>query len=53
MQPVAAAVFAWALLGEALGPIEVLGGLIVLAGVLVARRANGQRAGQLGMPKAR
>ena len=53
MQPVAAAIFAWALLGEALGPIEVLGGLIVLAGVLVARRANGQRAGQLGMPKAR
>lgn len=53
MQPVAAAVFAWALLGEALGPVEVLGGLIVLAGVLVARRANGQRAGQLGMPKAR
>ncbi len=53
IQPVAAAVFAWALLGEALGPVEALGGLVVIAGVLVARRANGQRAGQPGFPKSR
>jgi drug/metabolite transporter (DMT)-like permease len=53
VQPVAAAMFAWALLGEALGPIQVVGGLIVIAGVLVARRATERNAGQLGMPKSR
>ncbi|MGQ0553210.1 MAG: DMT family transporter [Planctomycetota bacterium] len=40
MQPVCAAVFAWWLLGEALGPQQALGGAIVLLGVLLARRAT-------------
>lgn len=42
VQPVAAAVFAWALLAEALGPLQLVGGAIVIAGVLVARRAATQ-----------
>lgn len=32
-QPVLAAVYAWALLGEAVGPVQMLGGLVVLAGI--------------------
>jgi len=39
VQPLAAAVFAWVLLAEALGPVQLAGGTIVIAGVLVARRA--------------
>ena len=53
VQPLAAAIFAWVLLGEALGPVQALGGLIVISGVLVARRANGRRADQLGTAKVR
>jgi len=40
VQPVAAAVFAWALLGEGLGAWQAVGGTIVLAGVVLARRAS-------------
>lgn len=36
-QPVAAALLAWALLGEPLGPAQVIGGVIVLAGIAQAR----------------
>jgi drug/metabolite transporter (DMT)-like permease len=37
IQPAAAALLAWALLGEALGPLQAIGGGIVLAGILLAR----------------
>jgi drug/metabolite transporter (DMT)-like permease len=40
VQPVMAALFAWLLLGEALAPLQALGGLIVLAGIALARRAQ-------------
>jgi drug/metabolite transporter (DMT)-like permease len=35
--PVAAALFAWPILGEAIGPLQALGGLVVLAGIALAR----------------
>lgn len=41
IQPVTAAVFAWILLGEAIGPAQAIGGLVVLAGIWMARRAGG------------
>lgn len=40
LQPVLSAVFAWLLLSEALTPFQILGGVIVLAGIFVARRAS-------------
>jgi drug/metabolite transporter (DMT)-like permease len=39
-QPVMAALFAWVLLGEGLVPLQVLGGLVVLAGIYLARRGS-------------
>jgi drug/metabolite transporter (DMT)-like permease len=39
-QPVMAAMFAWALLGEALSAPQVAGALVVLAGIFVARRGS-------------
>jgi drug/metabolite transporter (DMT)-like permease len=39
-QPVMAALFAWALLAEALVPLQLAGGLIVLAGIYLARRGS-------------
>ena len=39
-QPVMAALFAWVLLSEALVPLQVAGGLIVLAGIYLARRGS-------------
>jgi drug/metabolite transporter (DMT)-like permease len=41
-QPVMAALFAWALLGESLSAPQVAGGLVVLAGIMLARRASAQ-----------
>lgn len=38
LQPVVAAILAWALLSEAIGPMQALGGAVVLAGIMVARR---------------
>jgi drug/metabolite transporter (DMT)-like permease len=38
IQPVIAAVLAWVLLGEALGASQIAGGLIVIAGIGLARR---------------
>ncbi len=38
IQPVIAAIIAWLLLGEALSPSQIAGGLIVLAGIGFARR---------------
>jgi drug/metabolite transporter (DMT)-like permease len=39
-QPVMAALFAWVLLSEALVPLQLAGGLIVLAGIYLARRGS-------------
>jgi drug/metabolite transporter (DMT)-like permease len=38
LQPVVAAILAWALLSEAIGPMQAIGGAIVLVGILIARR---------------
>jgi drug/metabolite transporter (DMT)-like permease len=43
-QPVLAALFAWALLGEALGWLQFAGGVAVLVGIRVAQRAELGRA---------
>jgi len=40
LQPVLAAIYAWALLGEAIGPAQMLGGLVVLAGIYLAKRGS-------------
>jgi drug/metabolite transporter (DMT)-like permease len=40
LQPVAAALFAWALLGEALGALQVAGGVMVLAGIRLAHQSS-------------
>ena len=42
LQPVIAALFAWMLLGEPLGAMQVAGGAVVLAGIYLARKASGQ-----------
>lgn len=39
LQPVMAALFAWVLLGETLGSIEIAGGIAVLIGIRIAQRA--------------
>ncbi len=41
VQPVAAAAFAWALLNEALGPGRLMGGVLILCGIYLARRGSG------------
>jgi len=41
-QPVMAALFAWALLGESLVALQVAGGAVVLAGIYMARKASSQ-----------
>jgi len=40
LQPVLAAVYAWVLLGEAVGSVQMLGGLVVLAGIYLAKRGS-------------
>lgn len=40
LQPVMAALFAWMLLGEPLGALQLVGGVIVLAGIVLARRGS-------------
>jgi drug/metabolite transporter (DMT)-like permease len=40
LQPVAAALLAWAILGEALGWWQALGGAVVLVGIVLARRGS-------------
>jgi len=40
LQPVMAALFAWVLLGETLGWIEIAGGIVVLAGIRIAHQAE-------------
>jgi drug/metabolite transporter (DMT)-like permease len=41
LQPVMAALLAWLLLGEPLAPLQVAGGVVVLAGIYLARRGSG------------
>jgi drug/metabolite transporter (DMT)-like permease len=41
IEPLTAAILGWAWLGEALGALQAVGGVIVLAGIAVARRASG------------
>jgi drug/metabolite transporter (DMT)-like permease len=40
LEPIVAGAVAWAILGQALGPLQVAGGLIVLAAVAVAQTAR-------------
>jgi drug/metabolite transporter (DMT)-like permease len=40
LQPVIAAFFAWILLGEPLVPLQIAGGIVVLAGIYLARRGS-------------
>ncbi|WP_300303062.1 DMT family transporter [Ferrovibrio sp.] len=40
IQPVAAAFFGWLWLGEGLQPLQMAGGVVVLGGILLARRAQ-------------
>lgn len=40
LQPVMAAIFAWAILGESLAPPQIAGGAMVLAGIYLARRGS-------------
>ncbi|GAA5077108.1 drug/metabolite transporter (DMT)-like permease [Thermocatellispora tengchongensis] len=40
IEVIAGAVIAWVLLGEALGPYQIVGGLIVIAGALLAQTAT-------------
>ncbi len=40
LQPVMAALFAWVLLGEAVGAIQLLGGILVLIGIRIAHQAG-------------
>ena len=45
LQPVMAAVFAWVLLGETLGAVEIAGAVAVLAGIAIAHRAGTPKTG--------
>jgi len=40
LQPAIAACLAWLILGESLGPLQALGSVLVLAGIVIARRAS-------------
>ena len=40
LEPVMATVFAWMILHETIGPIQALGGVLVLVGIFVARRVS-------------
>ncbi len=41
VQPITAAILAWVLFGERLGPVEIAGAALVLAGIATARRGVG------------
>jgi drug/metabolite transporter (DMT)-like permease len=40
LQPVLAAVYAWVLLGEGMGPLQIAGGAVVLLGIYLAKRGS-------------
>ena len=46
LQVIAAAVYAWLLLDERLQPVQLLGGVIVLTGIALARASRGRRRPQ-------
>lgn len=46
IQPIFAAAFAWALLGEAVGALQVAGGIATLVGIGIAHRAGALRSGR-------
>lgn len=39
-QPVMAALLAWLILGEALAPLQIAGGIVVLTGIMIARKGS-------------
>lgn len=43
IQPLTAAIMAWLILGEPIGPFQVVGGAILLAGIFIARRGSMRR----------
>ena len=43
LQPVVAALFAWVLLGETLGEVQLVGALMVLIGIRIAHQAEAKR----------
>lgn len=49
LEVVAGAVIAWVLVGEALGPFQIVGGAVVIAGALLAQTAA-RGAGRSGRP---
>ena len=44
MQPVAATILAWVVLDELFGPLQALGGAVVLAGIVICRLATTKQA---------
>ena len=52
VQPIAATVFAWLILSEGFGPQQVLGGVIVMAGILLCRFAMPAQNPQVEAEKA-
>jgi len=40
LQPVLAAIYAWVLLGEGMGPVQMAGGVVVLLGIYLAKRGS-------------
>lgn len=40
VQPMMAAIFAWIILGEGVGGLQILGGIVIIAGIIMARRAS-------------
>jgi L-lactate permease len=42
LEPVLAAIVAWVWLGEELAAVQIVGGLIVLVGVILAQSARGE-----------
>jgi drug/metabolite transporter (DMT)-like permease len=51
-QVIAAAAYAWFLLGERLAPVQILGGVIVLVAIAFARAARRAPAGAVQTPRA-
>jgi len=43
IQPLTAAIMAWLILGEPIGPFQVVGGVILLGGIFIARRGSMRR----------
>ena len=42
LQPAVAALLAWLLFSEDLGPLQALGAAVIVAGIVIARRASGR-----------